>query len=202
MTTIGKRWRRATRYRDRSNSEWKIGEYVEYVDPTKVGIKWVWAVAKPGVPHRGDIDRECFGKDKPVSADAKEEVLERLKRRINQISNLEELDEMDDPAELAALDALIVAAVRDIAIEPGEGRKPGDPCPKCGETPEIVVGHREGHFGYAESCGECKCFIQWRPAHMIDVTAYRAGRLFADIGAKGRLDWQDHNGHHVSIEVD
>lgn len=55
--TIGKRWR-ATRYVDGKATDWKIAEYVDHPDPTKIGIKWVWAVIEPGLPHMGNLERE------------------------------------------------------------------------------------------------------------------------------------------------
>ncbi len=51
-TTIGKRWRRATRYHAPAITEWWIGTYVEHPEPHRVGIEWVWAVSEPGRPHR------------------------------------------------------------------------------------------------------------------------------------------------------
>ena len=63
-TTIGKRWRRATKWsRHALETEWQIGEYVERPDPDTVGIKWVWAVVEPGVPHRTPTNIGC-GSDK------------------------------------------------------------------------------------------------------------------------------------------
>lgn len=57
-TTIGKRWRQATKWgpevsRERyPETEWMIGTYVDHPDPKLVRIEWVWAVSEPGVPHR------------------------------------------------------------------------------------------------------------------------------------------------------
>lgn len=62
-TTLGKRWRRnLNAYRpDRVGvpAEWVIGEYVAHPDPTLVGIRWTWAVAELGAPHRGDPCRDA-----------------------------------------------------------------------------------------------------------------------------------------------
>ena len=59
-TTIGKRWRLATAWNRRATeTEWQIAEYVEHPDPDKVGIKWVWAVVEPGVPHRTPLNIGC-----------------------------------------------------------------------------------------------------------------------------------------------
>lgn len=54
---VGKRWRRnLNAYRfDLKGAEpvWMIGEYVESEDdPEIIKIKWTWAVAAPGEPHR------------------------------------------------------------------------------------------------------------------------------------------------------
>lgn len=53
-TTIGKRWRRATKYHGPTVTEWMIGKYIENPDPKLIGIEWTWAVSKPGIPHRTD----------------------------------------------------------------------------------------------------------------------------------------------------
>lgn len=55
-TTLGKRWRCATKYTDRDSTEWMIATYVEHPDPDRVGIAWVWAVVEPGRPHVGPME--------------------------------------------------------------------------------------------------------------------------------------------------
>lgn len=50
-TTIGKRWRRGQRWRDKNGeikTKWYIGEYVEDPDPKYVGIKWYIPLIEKG----------------------------------------------------------------------------------------------------------------------------------------------------------
>ena len=65
-TTIGKRWRCDLTFNKKHHrvipfdtpAEWKIGEYYDIGSETRIGIRWVWAVSKPGVVHRGDLQEK------------------------------------------------------------------------------------------------------------------------------------------------
>ena len=60
LTTIGKRWRCATKYTG-PRTEWKIATFVEHPNPERVGIEWAWAVREPGVPWETD----CYMREVP-----------------------------------------------------------------------------------------------------------------------------------------
>ncbi len=60
-TTIGVRWRAATRYMG-ERTEWRIGTYVSDPSPGMVGIEWAWAVSEPGKPW--ETERALAGEEK------------------------------------------------------------------------------------------------------------------------------------------